>query len=214
MSQVFTISFYVAISLTLPAFERSIQPPGIAEAGMHQTESVTIQNFGAHMGSPSVMLRGGKGIMQDFREFALRGSMMDMAIGIIMGVAFSKIVGSLVDDIIMPPIGLLLGHTNAPDLFISLNRQHYASLAAARAVGAPTLNYGLFLNNIFNFLLVAFAVFLLVRQMNRLRRMLTSAPASPTTKTCPFCCSEIPVKATRCGACTSELEASAAASVS
>lgn len=178
---------------------------------MHQTDPVTIQNFGAHMGSPGMMLRSGKGVLQEFREFALRGSMMDMAIGIIMGVAFSKVVTSLVDDIIMPPIGLLLGHTNAPDLFISLNRQHYDSLAAARAAGAPTLNLGLFLNSIFNFLLVAFAVFILVRQLNRLRRVLTAAPAAPLTKTCPFCYAEIPEKATRCGSCTSQLEASASA---
>ena len=172
---------------------------------MHQSEPVTIQNFPAHMANPSMMLRSGKGVLQEFREFALRGSMMDMAIGIIMGVAFSKIVNSLVDDIIMPPIGLLLGHSNAPDLFVSLNRQHYDSLAAARAVGAPTVNYGLFLNNVFNFLLVAFAVFILVRQINRLRRMLAEHPATPTTKPCPFCCTEIPLKATRCGACTSEI---------
>ncbi len=157
-----------------------------------------------------MMLRSGKGMLNEFREFALRGSMMDMAIGIIMGVAFSKIVTSLVDDIIMPPIGLLLGHTNAPDLFLSLNRLHYDSLAAARAAGAPTLNYGLFLNNIFNFLLVAFAVFMLVRQMNRLRRLLMTEPAKPTTKLCPYCCTVIPLKATKCGACTSELQASAA----
>lgn len=177
---------------------------------MHHSEPVTIQNFPSHLGSPSMMLRGGKGVLQEFREFALRGSMMDMAIGIIMGVAFSKIVTSLVDDIIMPPIGLLLGHTNAPDLFLSLNRQHYESLAAARAAGAPTLNYGLFLNNIFNFLLVAFAVFMLVRQINRLRRLLTAEPATSTTKSCPYCCTVIPLKATRCGACTSELEPAAA----
>ena len=178
---------------------------------MHQTDPVTIQNFGAHMGSPTMMLRGNKGVLQEFREFALRGSMMDMAIGIIMGVAFSKIVNSLVDDIIMPPIGLLLGHTNAPDLFVSLNRQHYPSLTAARAVGAPTLNYGLFLNNIFNFLLVAFAVFMLVRQINRLRRLLAEAPAMPTTKPCPFCFTEIPLKATRCSACTAEVGGTAVA---
>lgn len=156
-----------------------------------------------------MMLRSGKGVLQEFREFALRGSMMDMAIGIIMGVAFSKIVNSLVDDIIMPPIGLILGHTNEGDLFISLNGQHYASLVAARAAGAPTLNYGLFINNIFNFLLVAFAVFMIVRQLNRLRRLLSTEPPKPTTKPCPFCCTEIPVKATRCGACTSELAAAA-----
>jgi len=152
------------------------------------------------------MLRGSKGVLQEFREFALRGSMMDMAIGIIMGVAFSKIVNSLVDDIIMPPIGLLLGHSNAPELFLSLNRHHYATLADARAAGAPTINYGLFLNNVFNFLLVAFAVFMLVRQMNRLRRLLIAEPAKPTTKSCPYCCTVIPLNATRCGACTSELQ--------
>jgi len=172
---------------------------------MHQSEPVTIQNFGAHLGSPSMMLRGGKGVLHEFREFALRGSMMDMAIGIIMGVAFSKIVNSLVDDIIMPPIGLLLGHTNAPDLFFSLNHQHYESLAAARAAGAPTLNYGLFLNNVFNFLLIAFAVFMLVRQINRLRRLLADASSTPTTKPCPFCYAEVPLKATRCGSCTSDI---------
>jgi large conductance mechanosensitive channel len=168
-------------------------------------EAVTIQNFGSHMANPGMFLRGKKGVLQEFREFALRGSMLDMAIGIIMGVAFSKVVTSLVDDIIMPPIGFLLGRGNAPELFLALDGKHYESLMAARAAGAPTLNYGLFVNNIFNFLLVAFAVFMLVRQINRIRRLLDTQTIAPTTKTCPYCCAVIPSQATRCGSCTSEL---------
>jgi large conductance mechanosensitive channel len=128
---------------------------------------------------------------------------MDMAIGIIIGAAFGRIVGSLVNDVLMPPIGLLLGKVDFSNLFINLSGAAHDSLAAAKAAGAPTLNYGLFFNTVLEFLIVAFAVFLVVKQINRLRR--EPAPAEPTTKACPHCLTAIPLKATRCPACTSTL---------
>ncbi|HXZ27896.1 MAG TPA: large conductance mechanosensitive channel protein MscL [Terriglobales bacterium] len=159
-----------------------------------------------NISSPGAVLKvGGPKFLRDFKEFALRGSVLDMAVGIVLGVAFGRIVTSFVDDILMPPLGLLLGHVDASNLFLSLTGKHFDTLAAAKAAAAPTLNYGVFLNNIFNFLLVAFAIFLLVRQVNRFRR-LQEAPA-PTTKECPYCLSSIPLKATRCAQCTSELGA-------
>ena len=168
-------------------------------------DQMSFQNFQGHFGSPSMLFRGkGKGWAQDFREFALRGSMLDMAIGIILGVAFGKIITSFVEDIIMPPIGLIFGHSDGSSLFINLSGQSYPSLAAAKAAGAATINYGLFLNNIFNFLIVAFGVFLFVRQINRLRRAMM--PEEVTHKECPYCCTVIPAKAVRCGACTANLE--------
>jgi large conductance mechanosensitive channel len=130
-----------------------------------------------------------------------------MAIGIILGVAFGKIITSIVEDIIMPPIGLIFGHSDGSTLFINLSGQKYASLAAAKAAGAATINYGLFLNSVFNFVIVAIGVFLFVRQINRLRHALI--PAEPVNKECPYCYSVIPMKAVRCGACTSELNAAA-----
>ncbi|HVC20387.1 MAG TPA: large-conductance mechanosensitive channel protein MscL [Vicinamibacterales bacterium] len=141
----------------------------------------------------------------EFREFAVKGNAMDMAVGIIVGAAFGKIVSSLVSDILMPPLGLVLGRVDFSNLFITLGTGHYASLAAAKAAGAATLNYGLFINAILEFVIVAFAVFLLVRQMNRLRR--ASAPATPTTQACRYCLSQIPLKAVRCPYCTSDLTA-------
>jgi len=142
-------------------------------------------------------------VFKEFKEFAVKGSVMDMAVGIIIGAAFGRIVGSLVNDVLMPPIGLLLGKVDFASLFISLSGTTYDSLAAAKAAGAPTLNYGVFLNTVLEFLIVAFVVFLLVKQVNRLRR--EPAPAAPTTKECPHCLTAIPIKATRCPACTSQL---------
>jgi large conductance mechanosensitive channel len=144
-------------------------------------------------------------MLREFREFALRGNMLDLAIGIVLGTAFGAIVSSLVADVIMPPVGLLLGRVDFANLFVTLSGQSYPSLAAAKAAGAPTLNYGVFLNTIINFLIVAFALFLLIRQVNRLRR--PRAAATPTTKECPYCLSTIALKATRCPNCTSDLRA-------
>ncbi len=175
------------------------------EKGMQ--DPVSFSNFPAHMVNPAPLFRSRRGgVLQEFREFALRGNVLDMAIGIILGVAFGKIVASFIDDIIMPPLGFLLGRVDFSSLFISLTGKHFDSLAAAKAAGAPTLNYGVFFNAVFNFLIVAFAVFLLVRQVNRFRRL--QAPAAELAmKECPFCCNSIPAKATRCGACTSDLVA-------
>lgn len=143
-------------------------------------------------------------MLKEFREFAMRGNVLDMAIGVILGAAFGKIVTSLVSDLIMPPIGLLVGKLDFSSLFVSLNGQPYASLAAAKAAGAPTLNYGTFLNTVIDFLIVAFVIFMLVKQVNRLKR--AEAPAAATTRECPYCLSTIPLKATRCAHCTSELK--------
>ncbi len=143
-------------------------------------------------------------MLKEFKEFIMRGSVLDLAIGVIIGGAFGKIVSSLVDDIIMPPIGLLLGKVNFADLYINLSGTEFPSLAAAQEAGAPTLNYGLFLNSIIQFLIIALVIFLIVKQVNRLMKP-KEAPAAPTTKTCPFCQSEIAIKATRCPHCTSEL---------
>jgi large conductance mechanosensitive channel len=145
-------------------------------------------------------------MLKEFKEFAARGNVVDLAVGVILGAAFGKIITSLVDDILMPPIGLLLGGADFTNLFVSLNGKAYDSLAHAKEAGAPTLNYGLFLNSVIAFLIVAFAVFLLVRQINRLRRH-EEPVAEPVVKECPFCCSTIPIKATRCPQCTSELAA-------
>lgn len=147
-------------------------------------------------------------MLKEFREFALRGSVLDMAVGIIIGTAFGKITTSLVSDILMPPLGLLLGRVEFGSLYINLSGQQYPSLAAAKAAGAPTINYGLFLDTVLNFLIVAFALFLLVRTVNRFRRHEEkAAPAPPSTKECPFCLSQVPLKATRCPHCTSQLSA-------
>jgi large conductance mechanosensitive channel len=143
-------------------------------------------------------------MIKEFKEFAMRGNVLDMAVGIIIGAAFGQIVTSFVQDVLMPPIGRMLGRVDFPNLFVSLNGQHYDTVAAAKAAGAATINYGLFINTVINFLIVAFAVFLLVRQVNRLAPK--PAPA-PTTRECPFCLSAIPLKATRCPHCTSELRA-------
>jgi len=142
-------------------------------------------------------------MFKEFKEFVMKGNVLDLAIAVIIGVAFGAIVKSLVDDIIMPPIGLLLGNINFADLFINLSGTAYPSLKAAKDAGAATINYGLFLNTVINFIIVAFVMFLLVRQINRMKK--EPAPAAPTTKECKYCLSTIPVKATRCPNCTSQL---------
>jgi large conductance mechanosensitive channel len=142
-------------------------------------------------------------MIKEFKEFAMRGNVLDMAVGIIIGAAFGQIVTSFVQDVLMPPIGRLLGHVDFSNLFVNLSGTHYPTIAAAKAAGAATLNYGLFLNTIINFLIVAFAVFLLVRQVNRLAPK--PAPAPAATRDCPYCLTAIPLKATRCAHCTSEL---------
>ncbi len=142
-------------------------------------------------------------MLKEFKEFALKGSLLDLAIGFIMGGAFGKIVSSFVNDIIMPLIGLLLGKVSFKDLFISLNGEKFATLAAAQEAGAPTLNYGNFISLIIDFIIVAFVLFLVIRQVNKLRK---PAPvAAPTTKDCPYCQTAIAIKATRCPHCTSQL---------
>ncbi len=143
-------------------------------------------------------------MLKEFREFAVRGNVIDMAVGIIIGVAFGKIVSSLVNDVIMPPIGVALGNVDFAGLFVNLSGTHYATLAEAQAAGAPTINYGLFVNAVVDFVIVAFVIFFLVRQVNRLKRKPEEAVA-PVTATCPYCLSTVPLKATRCAHCTSEL---------
>jgi large conductance mechanosensitive channel len=149
-------------------------------------------------------------MLKEFKEFAMRGNVVDMAVGIIIGAAFGTIVNSLVADIITPPIGLLLGRVDFTNLFIVLKEGAtagpYASLADAKKAGAVTVNYGVFANAIVSFVIVAFAVFLLIRSINKLKRQEEAPPAEPTTKECPYCLSTIPLKATRCAHCTSELK--------
>ncbi len=149
-------------------------------------------------------------MLQEFKDFIMRGNALDLAIGVIIGAAFGKIVSSLVNDILMPPIGLLLGQVDFSDLFIDLSGQGFTSLAAAQEAGAPTINYGLFINNVIDFLIIALVIFIIVKQVNRLTKQEEEAPAEPTTKTCPYCATEIPIAATRCPHCTSELSAEAA----
>jgi large conductance mechanosensitive channel len=144
-------------------------------------------------------------MLKEFKEFAMRGNVLDMAVGIIIGAAFGKIITSFVSDILMPPIGLLLGRIDFSNLFISLSGQHYATLSAAKAAGAATVNYGLFFNTVLDFLIVAFAIFILIRQVNRFKRQQEVPPSAPATKECQHCFSIIPIKATRCPHCTSEL---------
>jgi large conductance mechanosensitive channel len=144
-------------------------------------------------------------MLKEFKEFAMRGNVIDLAIAVIIGGAFGKIVTSLVNDIIMPPIGLLLNGINFSDLFISLNGQSYASLADAQNAGAPTINYGVFINTLLDFIIVAFIIFLFVRQMNRWKKQPEAEPEQPTTKDCPYCFTSIPLRASRCPNCTSEI---------
>ena len=148
--------------------------------------------------------------MQEFKKFIMRGNVVDMAVGIVIGAAFGAIIKSLVADIIMPPIGLLLGGVDFANLYALLKAGDpagpYASLADAQAAGAVTINYGVFINTIISFLIVAFVIFLIVKSINRMQEEEPAPPAEPTTKECPFCHTEIPIKATRCPHCTSELD--------
>ena len=143
-------------------------------------------------------------MLKEFKKFAMRGNVLDMAVGIIIGAAFGKIVTSFVNDVLMPPVGLLLGKRDFSGYFVSLTGQQFPSLEEARNAGAAIIAYGTFLNTILDFLIVAFAVFLLVRQVNKWTTK-PEAPVAPTTKECPFCLSSIAIKATRCPACTSQL---------
>jgi len=152
-----------------------------------------------------------RGFLDEFKEFAMRGNMIDLAVGIIIGVAFGDVVKSLVNDVIMPPIGRLLGNVDFSNLYINLTSKHYDSLAAAKEAGAATLNYGAFITTVINFLIIALVIFLMVKQINRFMRKPPPPPAEPTTKDCPYCFSTIPIQATRCPNCTSELEKTAPA---
>jgi large conductance mechanosensitive channel len=143
-------------------------------------------------------------MFKEFKEFVMRGNVIDMAIGIIIGGAFGKIVTSFVNEVLMPPLGLALGKMDFSNLFLDLSGKDYPSLAAAKAAGAATVNYGLFINALVDFLIVAFAIFFTVKQLNRLKRQ---APVAVATKSCPHCFSTIALKATRCPQCTSELQA-------
>lgn len=145
-------------------------------------------------------------MLKEFKEFAMRGNVLDMAVGIIIGAAFGKIVAVFVSDVLMPPIGLLLGKVDFSNLFINLSGKPVSTIAEAKAAGAATINYGLFLNSVIDFLIVAFAIFLLIKQVNRLKRQPEPAPVVPTTKDCPYCLSSVALKATRCPHCTSELK--------
>ena len=144
-------------------------------------------------------------MFKEFKEFAMRGNVLDMAVGIIVGAAFGRIITSLVSDVIMPPIGLLLGKVDFSGLFLNISGKSYDTLAAAKAAGAATINYGTFLNTVIDFITVAFVIFLLVRQINRWNK--PAPAAAPTTKECPYCVSAIPIKATRCPNCTSQVAA-------
>lgn len=144
------------------------------------------------------------GMIREFKDFAMRGNVLDLAIGVIIGAAFGTVVNSLVTDIIMPPIGMAAGQIDFKDLFVSLNGVSYPSLAAAKTAGAPVIAYGNFINQVVNFLIVAFAVFLVVKQVNGMQKP-AGAPDAPSTKACPFCLSNIAVLAKRCSHCTSEL---------
>jgi large conductance mechanosensitive channel len=145
----------------------------------------------------------------DFKAFVMRGNVLDMAVGIVIGAAFGKIVTSFTNDVLMPPIGLALGKVDFSNLFVNLSGTTYASLAEARAAGAPVIAYGQFVNVILDFLIVAFAIFLLVRAVERLRRKEDQAPAAPASRECPECLSEIPVGASRCRFCTATVRATA-----
>jgi large conductance mechanosensitive channel len=142
-------------------------------------------------------------MLKDFREFIMRGNVLDLAVAVIIGAAFGKIVTSLVNDILMPPLGLVLKNVDFTNLFVDLSGGNHTTLAQAKAAGAATINYGLFLNTVIDFLIVAFVIFMVIQQANRLKR--APAPADPTTKECGFCHTQIPIKATRCPNCTSTL---------
>jgi large conductance mechanosensitive channel len=142
-------------------------------------------------------------MFKEFADFVKRGNVVDLAVGVIVGAAFGKIVTSFVNDVLMPPIGLLLGNVDFANLYVNLSGGQFASLEEAQAAGAATINYGMFINTVLDFLIVAFVVFMLVRQINRLQKK--QPPAEPTTKECPYCLSTIPIEASRCAHCTSEI---------
>ena len=144
-------------------------------------------------------------MLQEFKQFAMRGNVIDMAVGVIIGGAFGKIVTSFTSDVLMPPIGLLLGKVDFSNLFFNLSGTAYPSLAEAKKAGAATVNVGIFLNTIIDFVIVAFVLFLMIRQLNALLAPTPPAPGEPTNKDCPYCLSQIPIKATRCAHCTSQL---------
>lgn len=146
-------------------------------------------------------------MLKEFKEFAMKGSVVDLAVGLIIGAAFGKIVTSFVNDILMPPLGLVIGKVDFTNLFINLSSKPVNTLADAKAAGAATINYGLFLNTIIDFLIVSFVIFLLIKQVNRMKREPAPAPAVPTTKDCPYCAMAIPIPAKRCPNCTSQLSA-------
>ena len=149
-------------------------------------------------------------MFKEFKEFAMKGNVLDMAVGIIIGAAFGAIITSFVSDVIMPPIGLLLGNVDFSSLFVVLKEGKipapYVTLADAKAAGAVTMNYGLFFNTIVSFLIIAFAIFMVVKSVNRMKREEQAPPPAPATKDCPFCLSAVPIKAVKCGHCTSELK--------
>ncbi len=144
-------------------------------------------------------------MLKEFKEFAMKGNMVDMAVGIIIGAAFGKIVSSLVADVLMPPLGKTMGNVDFSSLFLNLSGGSYSSLAAAKAAGAATINYGIFINTVIDFVIIAFVLFMIIKGMNTMKRKEAAAPAAPTTKECGFCYSSIPVKASRCPHCTSSL---------
>jgi len=144
-------------------------------------------------------------MFKEFKQFAMRGNVVDMAVGIIIGAAFGKIVSSIVEDVIMPPLGMVLGKVNFSNLYLNLSGTPYATLDEAARAGAPVIKYGVFFNSVVNFIIVAFVLFLIIRQMNKLRLQPEPVPASPSTKECPYCISVIPVRASRCPSCTSEV---------
>jgi len=144
--------------------------------------------------------------MKEFKEFVMRGNVVDLAVAVVIGAAFGRIVTSFVEDLLMPPIGLALGQVDFANLFINLSGKDFPSVAAAKAAGAATLNYGMFINQLINFLIIAFAVFILVKQINRLQRPAPEAAAAPTAKECPFCLSSVPLKAIKCAHCTADLK--------
>jgi large conductance mechanosensitive channel len=146
-------------------------------------------------------------MLKEFKAFLMRGNVLELAVGIVIGAAFGTVVTSFVSDILMPPIGLALGRVNFADMFISLTGQPFPSVAAAKAAGAPTINYGVFINNVINFIIVGFVVFLLIREVNRMMVHPAAPPAAPTTRECPMCAMQIPLKARRCPHCTSEVRA-------
>ena len=145
-------------------------------------------------------------MLKEFKAFAMRGNVVDMAVGIIIGAAFGRIVSSFVNDVLMPPIGLLLGGLDFSNLFVNLSDGTYASLADAKDAGAATINYGLFITTVLDFIIVAFAIFMVIKQLNRMKKQEEAPAVEPTTRDCPYCLTQIPIKATRCANCTSELQ--------